>query len=744
MRKLMWVTVGFAAACIFAAYCYNPWLLPMAVLFLLIAALCYVLIRWKIGFRIMTAVCLGIALGLSFFNLYDISVLSNVRNLDGKTVEATVRVADYSYSTNRGSAFDGEITIGNRSYKVRVYLDSDLQLAPGQQLQGAFRFQMTFCNGDTSLNNAGKGIYLFAYQSGEISISPDLQKDWKDYPTTWRRNLLDRISTIFPADTESFARALLLGDTTGIDYETDTAMKVSGIRHVVAVSGLHVSAAFGILYLLSGKKRLLTVLVGVPAVILFSAVSGFTPSVTRACIMQILMMLALLLDKEYDTPTALSFAVLIMLIANPMVIGSVSFQLSVACMSGIFLFAQRLYNWLKDTPYLGRGKGKLSAGICGSVSITLSTMVTTTPLTAYYFGTVSIIGIVTNLLVLWAILIIFYGIMLVCAVSYIALPLAQFLGSILSWLIRYVKETAVIMSAVPMGAVYTTSVYIVAWILFVYVLLAVFLLLKRRSAMLFAALTLCGLIAAVALSWAEPMTGECRVTMLDVGQGQSILLQSGGKSFLVDCGGDYDEGAADVAAQTLLSQGIYKLDGVIITHYDADHAGGVPYLLTRVEAENLFLPYAQDEKNVGGKLRAVSDAAIHCVQEDIKISFGGVQITIFAPVSYNSGNESSMCILFQTENCDILIIGDRSEKTERMLVERYDLPQLDVLVAGHHGAKTSTSVELLEETRPEYVFISVGADNPYRHPAQQTLDRLTEFGCKILRTDEYGTVIFRR
>jgi competence protein ComEC len=232
--------------------------------------------------------------------------------------------------------------------------------------------------------------------------------------------------------------------------------------------------------------------------------------------------------------------------------------------------------------------------------------------------------------------------------------------------------------------------------------------------------------------------------MLDVGQGQAILLQSDGKNFLVDCGGDFDEGTADVTAETLLSQGIYKLDGIILTHYDRDHAGGVPYLLTRVATENLFLPYAEDHNNVGTSLQNLSDAAVHSVREDVKIGYGNAEITIFAPVSYNSGNESSMCVLFQTENCDILIIGDRSEKTERMLLQRHDLPQLDVLVAGHHGAKSSTSVELLEATKPEYVFISVGQDNPYRHPAQQTIERILEFGCKILRTDQHGTVIFRR
>ena len=744
MRKLMWLTVGFAGACAFGAYCYNPWLLQIAVVCLFLAAACLVLTRWTIGFRIFTAIFLGAALGLSYFNVDDLTVLRDARAMDGETQTITVAVADFSYPTNYGCAFDGNVVLGERAYKVRTYLNTVEDLAPGQQVKGDFRFRISFWNEDDSLNNAGKGIFLYAYQSGDCTYLKQYQPGLMDLPAVWRNELKTMIGNAFPADTEGFARALLLGDTSGVDYEMDTALKVSGIRHVIAVSGLHVSVVFGILYLLAGKKRVLTALIGIPAVILFAALAGFTPSVTRACIMQILMMVALLLEKDYDPPTALAFAALVMLIANPMTIGSVSFQLSVSCMIGIFLFASRIYTWMTQTPYLGRGKGKLSTWICGSISVSLSTMVTTTPLTAYYFGTVSLIGIVTNLLALWAITVVFYGIMLVCALGYIWLPLARFIGGILGWLIRYVEATAVVMASVPMGAVYTKSTYIVIWLIFAYVLLAIYLLSRKKPAMLFSGLVVCALLAAVALSWVEPLLGECRITMLDVGQGQAILLQSEGKSFLVDCGGDYDEGAADVTAETLLSQGIYKLDGIILTHYDGDHAGGVPHLLTRVAAENLFLPYAEDPDGVASNLQSKSDAAVHFVHEDVKLCYGNAQITIFAPVSYNSGNESSMCILFQTENCDILVIGDRSEKTERMLLDRRDLPELDVLVAGHHGSKTSTSIELLEATKPEYVFISVGKDNPYGHPAKQTIERLLEFGCKILRTDEHGTVIFRR
>ena len=253
----------------------------------------------------------------------------------------------------------------------------------------------------------------------------------------------------------------------------------------------------------------------------------------------------------------------------------------------------------------------------------------------------------------------------------------------------------------------------------------------RRPTAVFAALTLCGLLFALGLSWVEPMLDECTVTVLDVGQGQAVLLQSEGKTFLVDCGGDYDTGAADTTAQRLLSQGVSNLDGVIVTHYDRDHCGGLPYLLTRMQTQTLFVPYAEDPDGIGETMRSLTDGTVTTVKEDLVLTYGNVKITIFAPLSYKSGNESSMCVLFQTENCDILITGDRDIQTEQMLLSRRDLPKLELLIAGHHGAETSTSEALLEKTRPEYVFISVGDDNRYGHPAQQVLERLDKYGCIV-------------
>ncbi len=741
----MWFALGFALACALGAYIYGTWLLAGAVLCAFLAALCWACTRWQRPFRVGCAIFLGMAVGLAWFMGFDFWKLDAARQADGKTFRTRIYLSDYTWDTNYGIAGDGRVTIYGSTYNVRVYFDEDYDLKPGDSIWGDFRFRFTTVGGSREPSwLQGDGIFLIAYQQGILIPEGHYLVQSSSYPAVWRQELMDVLNRAFPDDVEGFARALLLGDRTGIDYETNMTFEVSGVSHVIAVSGMHVSILFGLVYLLTGRRRILTAVIGIPVLVLFAAMAGFTPSITRACIMQCILLLSMVFSREYDQMTSLGTSVLVMLAINPMVITSVSFQLSAGCMAGIFLFAAPIRRWLMDESRLGRWNGRAVQGLSTSVAVTLGAMVFTMPLTAWHFGSVSLIGILTNLVTLWLISVVFYGVLLVCLFGTFSTWMAGFLGLLLEVPVQLVLWLTDILSQVPLAAVYTKSVYIVLWLIFVYALVGMYLLLRQQHAGMLSAAILGGLCLSLTLSWMEPLLDECRVTMLDVGQGQSVILQSGGKTFLVDCGGDYSDDAADLAAETLLSQGIDRIDGLILTHYDIDHAGGAEYLLARLDADCLYLPYAADHKGVADKLTKMTDGTVVTVLFDQIIDFGDGKITLFAPVSYDSGNESGMCVLFQTENCDILITGDLSFDGERILVQRHELPQLELLVAGHHGSKNSTSVELLEETRPEYVLISAGRNNRYGHPASATLERLLQFGCNILCTKDNGTIMFRR
>jgi len=454
------------------------------------------------------------------------------------------------------------------------------------------------------------------------------------------------------------------------------------------------------------------------------------------------MLLSLLFDKEYDGPTALSFAVLAMLTFNPLAITSVSLQLSVASVAGIFLFREGIQNWIISLFVVQKEKtlkARLIKWLSASVAITLSAMTLTTPLCAIYFGTVSLIGVVTNLLTLWVISFVFYGIMAVCLLHFVWQGGAALLAKIISLPIRYILIVAKGLGNLPLASVYTASIYIVAWLVFCYILLVIFLCLKNRRPLVFGCCAVIGLCAALLASWLEPLTDDCRMTVLDVGQGQAILLQSEGRTYLVDCGGDSDTETADLIAGTLLSQGVDCLDGIILTHYDRDHAGALENLLTRIPADLLLLPNTENAQlypQTGGNTLYVTD--------QLEIAFGGAKLSVFGPIYAGDDNENSMCILFERENCAILITGDRSAFGERMLMRKTDLPDVNVLIAGHHGSHNSTSEELLAAVTPETVIISAGEDNRYGHPAPALLDRLRQFGCTVYRTDIHGTIIYRR
>lgn len=749
MRKLMWFTVGFAGSCgLIAAGWQGTLWLTAGILLLLAAGTFAAGRRWK-KLRPISAIFLGCFAGILWVSCFEQSYLEPARELDGKTQTQSIVLSSYSRKTEYGAAADGKISLDGHSYQVRLYLEEDPGLEPGDRLTGSFRFRYTGSGGAKESDYLqGKAIYLIANQKGELTTEKGAVQSFQILAQRLQKKLLTGLEAVFPADTLGFAKALLLGITEDLEYKTDTAFQISGIRHVIAVSGLHVSILFSVISLLCLGNRWLTAAIGFPVLAMFAALAGFSPSVVRACVMQGILILSMLCWREYDPPTALAAAVLLILVLNPMTILSVSLQLSVGCMIGIFLFAQPIFDYITSRRMMQyRDKRSLKAKAvnftAGTLSVSISAVVMTAPLCAWHFQVISLVGLLTNFVALWIVPLLFHGILLACLMGYFWLRGGMAVAWAISWGIRYVMEIADVLSRLPFSALYIRNGYLVLWLLFAYVLLTVFLAARDRQPMVLTLCLILSLLVAVNASWAEPLTDHCRVTVVDVGQGQSVILQSEGKTFLVDCGGQSDRYAADAAAQELLCQGISRIDGLIVTHYDEDHIGGVPYFLSRIECPMVFLPETVQHRESAEKISACG-SEVYMVSGEIGISFGNTNLTIFPPIVPDHGNESSLCVLFQPENYDILLTGDRSALGERILLAETELPELELLVAGHHGSASSTCEELLEATRPETVIISAGFGNRYGHPAQTVLDRLERYGCAVFRTDLQGTIVYRR
>ena len=744
MRCLMWCTIGFAAACAVGAYLVTGNLLLILAPVCLLCAVPFFIIK-ATRFKPIGFIALGCAVGFAFNWCYQHFYLQDAFERNGQKETAVITASDYSYETNFGTAVDGSLTLGGKQYKVKAYLYKPVQIKPGDQITDEFTFRYTSVGAENDPTyHQGNGIYLLCYGTDEFRISASEEENLLDFPVKLRHSIGQQIDALFAPDVAGFAKALLIGDSSGMSYEDSSAFSVSGISHIIAVSGLHVSILCSVIAWLCWHKRYLTAVIGIPVLVLFAAVAGFTPSVVRACVMQAMVMLSMVLDKEYDPATALSAAVLFILLLNPLTVTSVSFQLSVACLIGIYGFSERIRSYFASRKWAAAAKGnglhsRILRMAMTSVSISFSVWIITTPLCAIHFGMVSTVGILTNLVTVWLVSFIFYGIMLAVAISFAWLWLGSAVAWLTAWPMRFVQLVASLFSKIPYAAVYTSSPYILCWLILCYILLALFALFRYRKPVALLGCMIIGLVMACVSSTLAESRVTQRISILDVGQGQCVVMKYNDRYYMFDCGGSFDHDTADTAIEYLQSRGIWTLDGLILSHYDQDHAGAAAMLMSRVTVTTLYLPDMQPEDATRNALEEKYADRIHWVKDDLRIPDGN--ISLFFNKDAATDNESSICVLFQPENCDILIMSDRNISGENQLLESTSLPELEMLVVGNHGSKYATGVELLVWTKPTVAVISVG-ENHYGHPSDEVLELLEQFDCRVYRTDTMGTLEF--
>ena len=755
MRALVRFALPFALAAALGCYAAPvKWMGWLGLLCALAALPCLLLRGDRRTKCLLTA--LGAAAGFLWFRGWTQVFVAPAARLAGTAQTVTGTVLDYPAETDTGVWTEVRVERGLIDPVVRLYAGAGCAgLEPGDEVTFTAEFAPSdLLSGERSTYFTARGVFALAYAAeGSVTWEKADRAPLALLPRVWAHALLRSMDRVFSRDIAALTGAVALGDKSGLDGGDVTAFNRSGLAHLLVVSGLHVSMLLQALTRLIGRgRRWLYAALTLPLLFLFVLMVGATPSAVRAAVMSSLLVLGPLLGRDTDPPTALCAALLLLLLQNPWALASVSLQLSFASVAGILLCSDPLLDRLMRRAVPRRARScRPAAGafrlVWGSVSVTLGAMAFTTPLIAFWFGTVPLIAPLSNLLVLWAGKYVFLG-GLLCGLLGLAWPgLAALPAWIVEGLGRYVLWTARTLAALPFAAVALETAYYALWLAAsCAIALSAFLLRRERGRVIVPlccpAVLLC---AALLLSRRTYAAAGLTLTVLDVGQGACAALTSGGRAALVDCGGGGGEDAGTAAADYFLSMGTVRLDVLVFTHLDDDHFNGAEELFARMDIGMVVAPGGEDGSGRRGELAALAEAEgaeLILLDETADVALGESVLTLYPPLGGGTTNESGLFVLASAAGFDALITGDADAAVEAMLVKYYDIPDVDVLVCGHHGSDRSTSADFLAAVRPEYAVISCGY-NAYGHPGEETLARLAAAGAAVYRTDLQGNVTVR-
>lgn len=703
-------------------------------------------------------IALGVSVALLWCTAYRQVTLVPAETLDDHRVQVTVVAAEQAAETDYGYSLPCYL-IG-QGVPIRSVLyggDALADVGPGDTLTLTAECACTTLGeGGRTSYQASMGTFVTLRARSSIDVQRAAGAPWWSLPRVWGQRLAKSVNAAFPEDVSGLISAMTAGDRSGVSDSDRTALTRAGLSHLLAVSGMHISFLVGLLTLFTGADPRRRALVCLPVVVIFALAVGGSPSVLRACVIWVFALLAPALDRENDPWSALAVALALLLLLNPLSAANVGLQLSFAAVAGITLVTPRLAEGLRrfrlpEQPGAARwsrlarrGLNGLLAVVRGTLASTLGALVFTVPLTAYYFGTLSLAAPLSNVLVLPVAAVVFALGLVTGLVGVFAPAAGAAMGHVLAWPARYVMGVAQAIGSFPYSAVTLSGFYYPAFLLGAYalVLLAVLWRGQRRRWWIFA---LCGgvmLGTSILLTRLTFRSGDLTVAALDVGQGQSVVLASAGETALIDCGGSGPDDPGDVAADYLLSRGETRLDKLILTHYHDDHTNGLAALFDRLDIQTVILPRMEEDMDIQLWVLGLAEAEgaeVVWIDQDATATLGGATLQIFAPLGSGDANEKGLSVLISAGDFDVLVTGDMGTTVEERLVKYHDLPRCEVLVAGHHGSAGSSGATLLEAIRPQTVLISVG-ENTYGHPHPDTLDRLRSAGAEVYRTDLSGTL----
>ncbi len=601
----------------------------------------------------------------------------------------------------------------------------------------------------------------------------------------------DALRTALPEPEAGLAAGILIGLRERVDRQLAADFATAGVSHVVAISGWNIAIVAGLVgAMLRGRPKRLVAVVVAGTIVAYVIAAGASPSVVRAAVMASVVLVARETGRAGRAPAALAWAAAILLLVDPRMIGDAGFRLSVLATAGLLAWANPLATRIRTA-----SGGRVPGWLAESLGISLAAQAATLPDVVATFGRLSLVAPFVNLAVVPLVpLAMAGGVIALAGGALAALGAPSVIATLLGlpgWLLLHVIVAMVrIGAAIPFAAVEVPTELALPFAGLVAVGIAAGIALlpvvrggrrRRRSATPAAAraaaarrsssgspartrvgparlgtsqrVLLIGLVVLIAIgstAVANAAGRETRLTVLDVGQGDAILVESrGGARMLVDGGPDPDRLLLELDAR--IPPWDRRIDVIVLTHPHEDHVAGLVRVLARYSVGRVYEPGMRGP----GPGWAAWDKALRDgpprgqLATGARIELGEIRLTVLwpdpgsvpvEPAATGAGiNDVSIVLLGEAQGRRFLLTGDIEQGVDPTLVAR-GLPHVDVLKVAHHGSATATTQAFLDAVRPAVAAISVGTGNPYGHPAHATLSRLAASGARVLRTDLDGSI----
>ena len=590
-----------------------------------------------------------------------------------------------------------------------------------------------------SLNHGGFDYerWLFTQGIGAAGyVRPDskpvlLGRDsaWSNI-SVWRQRITDRLSFLLSESPSlGLIKALTIGDGSGITQQQWDVFRKTGTTHLVVISGSHVGLIAGLAYflvlkvwawtgLLRWSPQRVAAVAAMLVAVFYAGLAGFSVPAQRAVIMLGVVMLAIILQRNTRPFNTLAIALFAVLAFDPLAVLAVGFWLSFLAVSLII--------------YVVAGRLSKSGYMLEGIKINWATSVGLSPLLLFFFQQVSLISPLANFIAVPVISLLAVPLSLLAVVLMFGFPLlASKLFMVVDTALQGLWWLLVRLAELPLATISHAQPSV--WAL-VFALPGVLLLLAPRG-MPARWLSLIMFLPLVFTSANKPKAGSFNMTLLDVGQGLSVVVQTENHWLVYDTGAKFSaesDMGRSVVLPFLRRQGADKIDRLIISHGDNDHIGGALSLMQGMPTEQVLTSVPQQ----------LSDYSPLMCEAGQSWTWDNVTFTLLSPQHpFVSDNDNSCVLKIESEQGAVLLTSDIETAAESWLVETYgNQLKAKVLISPHHGSKTSSTFEFLQAVQPVYVLIPAGYRNQFGHPHQEVLDRYEQIKAQWLNTADSGAI----